>query len=449
MAIFVRYVLGATLFACVVAGCWRGRPGKLPTPTGDRLQLWTVSADASGKSVTTLTEERELLLSAGMNIVRIPGVPRDINADRVAFRSFTDPHSLILFEQRVGYSVGGKRPTEARSVKGEGVVVPEVLALWQKLVAFDPAALASGKGVTLPPGLVPLGGSLLALAPGPEGGAGWDVVPTLMWLIQARRAGTYRVQLQYAFSWIDWRIDHLAFIEGDRCDLTSSVTVANHAGREFRAIDVNLELGKGRTINLGRAALPDGDERTFPLGEPEKGIPARLEIRYEGAVGVPFAERNEEIGYGGGATSAVRRRIVLGSKEVIPGGWLHVYEKRPRGSEVALLAVAQLGNIEGEAGVILDLGEVAELTGTRHQTSYRPADARGERFAEMYEVRVKNEGKAPVDVRIVENLVRGPTWQIHTETHPHLVTGPRTIEFPVQVGPFSEEILSYEVVYTW
>ncbi len=52
-------------------------------------------------------------------------------------------------------------------------------------------------------------------------------------------------------------------------------------------------------------------------------------------------------------------------------------------------------------------------------------------------------------MRIVEHMYRWTEWEIISETHEHVKTDSRTIEYHVDVPSDGEEIVEYTVRYRW
>jgi hypothetical protein len=68
---------------------------------------------------------------------------------------------------------------------------------------------------------------------------------------------------------------------------------------------------------------------------------------------------------------------------------------------------------------------------------------------ERFEIRLNNQGKKPVEIRVVEHLVRAANWSIAEKSHGFRKLDSHTVEFNVAVAPEREAVVTYSVRYTW
>jgi hypothetical protein len=68
---------------------------------------------------------------------------------------------------------------------------------------------------------------------------------------------------------------------------------------------------------------------------------------------------------------------------------------------------------------------------------------------ESFEIKVRNHKKEPAEVRVVEHLYRGTTWEIPITSSPFKKTDSQTAEFQIQLAPDEEKTVSYSAHYTW
>ena len=54
-----------------------------------------------------------------------------------------------------------------------------------------------------------------------------------------------------------------------------------------------------------------------------------------------------------------------------------------------------------------------------------------------------------MEVRVVEHLYRGATWEITRKSDTFLKTDSQTLEFRVQIAPDFEKTVTYAAHYTW
>jgi hypothetical protein len=93
-------------------------------------------------------------------------------------------------------------------------------------------------------------------------------------------------------------------------------------------------------------------------------------------------------------------------------------------------------------------GAAFDLTGERKRTIFQ--NDMGRRIMdEAFEIKVRNHKKEPVEVRVVEHLYRGATWDISTSSMAFTKTDSQTIEFRVALQPDEEKTITYAAHYTW
>jgi hypothetical protein len=68
---------------------------------------------------------------------------------------------------------------------------------------------------------------------------------------------------------------------------------------------------------------------------------------------------------------------------------------------------------------------------------------------EGFEIKVRNHKKERADVRVVEHLYRGTSWDITASSIPWVKTDAQTIEFRVTLNPDEEKLVTYTAHYTW
>jgi hypothetical protein len=91
---------------------------------------------------------------------------------------------------------------------------------------------------------------------------------------------------------------------------------------------------------------------------------------------------------------------------------------------------------------------VFDLTGQRKRTIFQ--NDMGRRIMdEAFEIKVRNHKKEPVEVRVVEHLYRGTTWDISTSSTPFTKTHSQTIEFRAPLQSDEEKTIPYAAHYTW
>jgi hypothetical protein len=93
-------------------------------------------------------------------------------------------------------------------------------------------------------------------------------------------------------------------------------------------------------------------------------------------------------------------------------------------------------------------GAAFDLNGERKRT-VSLNDMGRRTIDEGFEIKVRNHKKERAEVRVVEHLYRGTTWDITTSSVPWVKNDSQTIEFRVMLNPDEEKAITYTAHYTW
>jgi hypothetical protein len=93
-------------------------------------------------------------------------------------------------------------------------------------------------------------------------------------------------------------------------------------------------------------------------------------------------------------------------------------------------------------------GNAFDLTGERRRTDIK-VDSSNHWMDESFEIRLRNQKKDAVEIRVVEHLFRWYTWDVKEKSDPFQKTNAQTIEFRVPVKPDEEKVMRYTVHYSW
>jgi hypothetical protein len=68
---------------------------------------------------------------------------------------------------------------------------------------------------------------------------------------------------------------------------------------------------------------------------------------------------------------------------------------------------------------------------------------------ESFEIRVRNQSKRAVEIRVIEHLARATNWTIADKNKEFRKVDSETVQFTVPVASEKEEAIKYTVRYTW
>jgi hypothetical protein len=323
--------------------------------------------------------------------------------------------------------------------------------------------------------------------------------PTLSWQLAADRQAQFDAELGYITGGLSWQAAYnfVAPEKGNTLDLVGWVTLNNQSGRTFETARVKLMAGD--VNKLAPPSAKDGlvmEMRAMAAAMPEEAVtqksfdefhlysltrPVTLRDRetkqveflkatgvkapvfyvYDGAQlgGQQFRRWNQDAvrndpNYGTQSNTKVFvYREFKNTKEnglgvPLPEGRTRFYRQDNADGRIEFTGENTIEHTpEGET-VRLYLGDAFDIVGERRRTDYQ-LNNRSDQMEEAFEIKVRNRKKEPVEVRVVEQLYRGPNWTLLAQSDPHRKQDDRTIEFRVNVAPDEEKVVTYRVRYTW
>jgi hypothetical protein len=467
------------------------RPGQ---PRQNYQQVWTGSRQVQvPQGYAVVKVWRRMDLTAGRNVVRFRDVAKLIEPSTVHFKSLTDPEGTFVVEQNYEYDLVNRDklldkyidkpitlppppgenepPVTGRLLSNEGGLVIDV----------------GGKIVINPP---QAGGIVLPELPG-----GLITRPTLVWLLQAAKAGAHLVKVTYQTNGILWLSDYTAVIKKNdtMLDLSGWVTIDNRTGATYDnaqlklvAGDVNrveqpgeavqrfrsLEMAKGarpeggfeekgffeyHLYTLGRpTTIKDNSQKQIELFPPVDNVPAQKTYLYFGATNVPFWGPAPQMDRNLGTQSNKKVDIYLSfvnSDKVrlgipLPAGRVRVYKMDEADGSLEFIGEDQIDHTPKDEKVLLKMGSAFDVVGERKQTDFQ-INTDQKWMTETFEIKVRNHKKEAVEVIVKEVLFRWATWEITKNSHPFEKQDFRTIHVPVKIEPDGEATVTYTVRYTW
>ncbi|MBX7259359.1 MAG: hypothetical protein K1Y02_23555 [Candidatus Hydrogenedentes bacterium] len=330
--------------------------------------------------------------------------------------------------------------------------------------------------------------------------------PTLNWTISSEAAGPFDAELAYASWGLDWEASY-SLIQSDTrdaLDLIAWVTMTNTTGRDFESATVKLMAGGvsklirrsfeahdlamtyGAPMRQRSAVYFDSDFRAEPQVTQKTfdeyhlysvARPITLhnnetkQIEFSRAVDVETSrfyvyngstdevrsfsggQPNADPGYGIQCNQAVVSALEFKNEEAnhlgfpLPAGTVRLYRRDSDGG-LQLTGKGELKHTAQDEKLTLATGVAFDLIGERKRTAF-DVNWEAKRLTESFEIRLRSQKAAPVEVRVFERLYRGANWRIDTYSDPFLQKDSSSIEFRVQVKPGVKKLLTYTVAYTW
>jgi len=467
----------------------------LPTPV---LAELVTASDSHGVSLTIYNQNfglvkdvRSVELKEGINYLRFQDVAAMIDPTSVSFESLTAPNAVVVREQNYQYDLMDPDTILSKSV-GKNVKFKQVLANGQiqelsGVLLNPPAATVSDtsgntsihhQGLVLKTaeGIVlnPAGQAELAELP-----AGLVSKPSLLWKLEAAKAGKHQTEIGYQTGGLNWRCDYVAVTnaEDTQADLTSWVTLDNKSGATYKNASLKLLAGdvhraqevapmllKGRMIGATAAApAPQFTESAFAeyhlyslqnktdVNQNEtkqlslfnaNNVPTKKLFVFEPEVRVIYG------GYGGygGDTQKVKVKLEVENSEAnhlgmpMPKGKVRVY-KRDQDGALQFIGEDMIDHTPRDEKIRLYIGDAFDLVAERKQTNYQRVSDRVQRMS--YEIDLRNHKDSAVTITAVEH--QWGQWKILESSQPFTKKDSHTFEFAVKVPARGEVKLTFDI----
>lgn len=481
--------LGLALLAllALTLGCQGSTPLVLSNTPTAYAKSGSVDLTVYNQNMALVKDKRVLTLKSGMNEVRFTDVAAQIDPTSVQFISLTDPTGTRVLEQNYAYDiVGSKKLLERYLDQNIALVTEDGTKYNGKLLSgADDIILQHDDGQVTTIKLAQVREIKFPNLPG-----GLITKPTLIWLINAARAGNHDTQVTYITNGMNWKANYVVVVNKDdtAMNLNGWVTIDNQSGATYEDANLKLVAGDVRRVTPAPAAR---DMMALPTAPAAKAEPQFVQqdifeyklyslqrtttirnretkqIEFTSATGVPI---NKIFVYDGGKayrfygyqitdpsygkTSDTKVAVMLEFKNSeqnrlgipLPKGTIRVYKADADGGN-QFIGEDNIDHTPKDETIRLNIGNAFDVVGERTQTNFAKISDRV--IEETYQIKIRNHKKEAVEVRVVERLFRWSNWQILRSTQDYIKLDAQTIEFRVNVKPDSESVLSYTVRYSW
>jgi hypothetical protein len=451
----------------------------------------------NGQSVpgyAMIRQERAVDLKQGVNRLNFRDVAAYIDPTTVTFESLTAPATRVieqsfefdlvstekLLEKYVDQVITVDQLTGDRVVPLKGKLLS---ALGGLVLASDNGeihAITSYQNVhfpTLPGGLM--------------------TKPTLVWDVDAARAGRESTRVTYQTAGITWWADYnLVWTDGadanhGTLDVGAWVSILNRSGTTYGDAKLKLIAGDVNRVQpeqpvplaartalfeqsvrkegfaeqsffefhlytLGRrTTLPDNSTKQLELFDQAKQIPAKKVLVYYGAP-MPYAYPSPMTDRNLGSQSNKKVDVYLEFKNdkqfglgvPLPAGRIRVSQLDKADDSLEFIGEDKIDHTPKDDLVRVKLGSAFDVVGERRQVNFA-VDTNAKWLEEEFEIKLRNHKPQAVDVVVKENLYRWSNWKILTKSHNFVKEDARTINFPVRVEKDGQTVVRYKVRYTW
>ena len=308
--------------------------------------------------------------------------------------------------------------------------------------------------------------------------------PTLVWTTYSPGGGEQETRLAYQTTGITWWADYnLVFTPGENpnsgtLEVGAWVSILNQSGGTYEDARLKLVAGdvnrapapspaRGRAVQmrtetadafspipkgfeekafgdyhlytLGRpATIPDNSTKQLELFDAARGVPVKKVFVYDGAsnpsdIGVYLEFDNAEAN---------------GLGIPLPQGRIRVSQVDTADGSLEFVGEDTIDHTAREEEISIKLGNSFDIVGERRVVeANRNTDRKV--MTQTIEVTVRNRTDKPVDLIVRERLGGGMKWKITQQSHDFTEKDATTIEFPINLEPDEEEVVTYSIRYTW
>ena len=467
------------------------RPGALPP------ELYR--GGASGPAVpgyAVVRHQRDIALTRGRNNVRFTDVAALIDPTTVHFESLTDASGTRVIEQNFQFDLVSTQKLLEKYIDRR-ITVDQVRGT--NTESFSGTLLSTAGGLVLKRD----DGSIQTLPHNagvrlPELPGGLITRPTLVWDINANRAGTHATRVSYQTTGITWWADYnITYQEGAdanscKLDVGAWVSIVNKSGASYADAKLKLVAGdvhrpqpQGRAYpaptaqralamsdsvqgfeeksffeyhlyTLGRpATIADNSTQQLELFPAARGVACEKTLVYTGAAGArPYGSPATDRNYG--IQSNRKVDVYLGFKNAkeqnmgmpLPAGRIRVSKLDSTDQTLEFIGEDVIDHTPRNEAVLIKMGSAFDVVGERRQVNFT-VDTTRKTMSEDIEVKLRNQKKETVTVMVKENLYRWTNWQITSKSQDYRKDDARTVTFPVKIAAGAEAVVRYSVTYTW
>jgi hypothetical protein len=398
----------------------------------------------------------------------------------VHLKSLTAPGALTVLEQNYEYDLISPEKLLEKFVGKPVEIVEQAEDLTTRTV---PATLLSVNGAPV----YRIGDRIVLNQTGkvtlPEVPADLVSRPTLVWTVNAAKAGPQEIEASYLTDGMTWSADYVAVVDADdkTADLTGWVTIDNRSGAGFR--DATLKLVAGDVRRVTAAAYQEADSMRMakvaaappPAFQEESFFEYHLytlerpttikdnqtkQISLLQASGIPVVKKLLLVGQSwwyrgrqdGTLTQDQKVAVVLEIRNAkegglgmpLPKGTVRVYKKDRSGAE-QFVGEDAIDHTPKDETIKLHVGDAFDVVADRTQTDWRAVSPRQSESA--WAISIRNRKEEDVVVTVREPV--GGDWTLVSSSLPGKKLDAGTLEFEVPVPKGQEVKLTYRVAAKW
>jgi hypothetical protein len=452
------------------------------TVTSTQQDQKELSVTVYNSNVALVRDVRRLRLPAGTLDLRYVDIAAQVNPATVHIVSLNAPTDLSVLEQNYEYDLLSPQKLLQKYEGKEMTLV--------RLVTENNSTKE-----------VPVKATLLALNEGPVWKVGNEIItgmaadryvfpdlpenlyskPTLVWLLDNKRAGEQTVEASYMTNQVNWNADYVLTLGQNQkgADLNGWVTVINNSGTTFRNTQLQLVAGEvhrvseappvtprpmmSRAVSAAAPQMVQEPISEYHLYTLERRTNLRdketKQISLLDATGLGFEKIFEVEGQsyyyhnaerpGEAIKQPVQVRIRLANSQEnslgipLPAGTVRVFQGDSKG-RVEFIGEDHIGHTPKDETLDLHIGNAFDVVAERKQTDFK-SFGRAIEFA--FEISLRNHKPEPITVVVNEPI--GGDWTMLDSNYKYEKTAAFAARFTVPVDANAESVLKYRVRVQW
>jgi hypothetical protein len=445
-------------------------------------------------------QERNLNLATGMQEVRIEDVAQLIEVNSVGIRSLTQAGSFTVLEQNYQYDLISPNAI-LNKVVGKQIVFNRVLPDGSKerivgtLLSSPTAVVGNANGsqsYTWNGMVIRTDDGRILLNPTgeievqsiPEG---LISKPSLLWLLDSRRAGTNDIELSYLTQGVSWKSDYVLNLDqdGKLGDFKGWVTLTNNSGATYNNASLKLLAGEvfrpqtggfgggrgGAELAMKAADAGQFSEEQFseyhlytlqrPTTVTDREIkqvslleatrvPVTKKLVIDAMRNYGFWRPNEgQVGVGD-LKPLVFIEFTNDEKSnlgmPLPMGSIKVFQRDSTDS-LQMLGEANIGHTPRNEKLSLPVGRAFDIVASRKRTEFRWLGTAHVGAIETFEIEVRNRKQTAETVHLYERF--GGEWTITQKNAEFTKLDSHTVDFVLNLRPDEVRKVTYTVETRW
>lgn len=461
----------------MVSGAW----AQEAATAADELKLGPgVSLTVYNQDFAVIKERREVQMQAGRQVFKFTDVAAQIDPTSVYFVDLTDPQGTKVVEQNFEFDlVNADKLLQKYIDRPIRIVTQDGSLIAGKLMSFDGAqiVLATDDGQIQ---MVPRARNVKDIQFS-ELPAGLLTRPTLVWMLDAGKAGNHLLKTAYISGGFDWRADYTLSLAADEktVGLSGWVTVTNNSGSRYQKAQVKLMAGEvhrvlppaPRQMQFARAAGGMAEKAAQPQVE-EKAfaeyhlytVTRNVDLNDRQTKQIEFMDRadipvTKAYIWRSGTNPWLEQKTTHVDVEIrfrndeksnlgipLPAGVVREY-KRDATGDLLMLGQTNIEHTPKDEDLKFAMGKAFDVVAERKAVDFRRPAARV--IEEDVQLTVRNQKTEPITVTIEERMWRYPQWQLLKQsaesTKPEVQTAKWVVELPAN----SAKTITYTVRYWW